>query len=96
MTKADVVAEIAEQTGLEKVAVQTTVEAFMNSVKKSLAEGENVYLRGFGSFIVKERAEKIGRNISAEEPIVIPAHNIPAFKPSKTFVEKVKKNVKVK
>jgi len=96
MTKADVVAEIAEQTGLEKVAVQTTVEAFMNSVKKSLTGGENVYLRGFGSFIVKERAEKIGRNISAEEPIVIPAHNIPAFKPSKTFVEKVKKNVKVK
>ncbi|MEM9051825.1 MAG: HU family DNA-binding protein [Bacteroidota bacterium] len=96
MTKADVVAEIAEQTGLEKVAVQTTVEAFMNSVKKSLSDGENVYLRGFGSFIVKERAEKIGRNISAEEPIVIPAHNIPAFKPSKTFVEKVKKNVKVK
>ena len=95
MTKADVVAEIAEQTGLEKVAVQTTVEAFMNSVKKSLSDGENVYLRGFGSFIVKERAEKIGRNISAEEPIVIPAHNIPAFKPSKTFVEKVKKNVKV-
>ncbi len=96
MTKADVVAEIAEQTGLEKVAVQTTVEAFMNSVKKSLTNGENVYLRGFGSFIVKERAEKIGRNISAEEPIVIPAHNIPAFKPSKTFVEKVKKNVEVK
>ncbi|HKK39892.1 HU family DNA-binding protein [Cryomorphaceae bacterium 1068] len=96
MTKADVVAEIAEQTGLEKVAVQTTVEAFMNSVKKSLTDGENVYLRGFGSFIVKERAEKIGRNISAEEPIVIPAHNIPAFKPSKSFVEKVKKNVKVK
>jgi len=95
MTKADVVAEIAEQTGIEKVAVQTTVEAFMNSVKKSLSTGENVYLRGFGSFIVKERAEKIGRNISAKEPIVIPAHNIPAFKPSKTFMEKVKKNVKV-
>jgi len=95
MTKADVVAEIAEQTGIEKVAVQTTVEAFMTSVKKSLSTGENVYLRGFGSFIVKERAEKIGRNISAKEPIVIPAHNIPAFKPSKTFMEKVKKNVKV-
>lgn len=95
MTKADVVAEIAEQTGIEKVAVQTTVEAFMTSVKKSLSTGENVYLRGFGSFIVKERAEKIGRNISAKEPIVIPAHNIPAFKPSKTFLEKVKKNVKV-
>ncbi|NBC24270.1 MAG: integration host factor subunit beta [Bacteroidetes bacterium] len=96
MTKADVVNEISEQTGVEKVAVQTTVEAFMNSVKKSLTSGENVYLRGFGSFIVKERAEKIGRNISAKEPIVIPAHNIPAFKPSKAFSEKVKKKVKVK
>lgn len=96
MTKADVVAEIAEETGIEKVAVQETVEAFMKSVKKSITAGENVYLRGFGSFIVKERAEKIGRNISAKEPIVIPAHNIPAFKPSKTFVEAVKKNVKVK
>ncbi len=96
MTKADVVSEISEQTGIEKVAVQTTIEAFMTSVKKSLSSGQNVYLRGFGSFIVKQRAEKIGRNISAKEPIVIPAHNIPAFKPSKTFVEKVKKNVKVK
>ncbi len=96
MTKADIVSEISEQTGIEKVAVQTTVEAFMTSVKKALSSGQNVYLRGFGSFIVKERAEKIGRNISAKEPIVIPAHNIPAFKPSKTFVEKVKKNVKVK
>lgn len=96
MTKADIVSEIADQTGIEKVAVQSTVEAFMNSVKKALSSGDNVYLRGFGSFIVKQRAEKIGRNISAKEPIVIPAHNIPAFKPSKTFVEKVKKNVKVK
>jgi DNA-binding protein HU-beta len=96
MTKADIVSEISEQTGIEKVAVQTTVEAFMTSVKKALSSGQNVYLRGFGSYIVKERAEKIGRNISAKEPIVIPAHNIPAFKPSKTFVEKVKKNVKVK
>ncbi len=96
MTKADVVAEIAEQTGIEKVAVQTAVEAFMESVKKSVAGGQNVYLRGFGSFIVKQRAEKIGRNISAKKPIVIPAHNIPAFKPSKTFMEKVKKDVKVK
>ena len=96
MTKADVVAEIAEETGIEKVAVQETIEAFMKSVKNSITKGENVYLRGFGSFIVKERAEKIGRNISAKEPIVIPAHNIPAFKPSKTFVEAVKRNVKVK
>ena len=96
MTKAEIVMEIAEKTGVEKTEVLTTVEAFMNSVKNSLARGENVYLRGFGSFIVKERAEKTGRNISNNTTIIIPAHNIPAFKPAKTFVDKVKKNVKVK
>jgi DNA-binding protein HU-beta len=96
MTKADIVTEIAEQTGIEKVAVQATVEAFMNSVKNSLIKGDNVYLRGFGSFIIKERAEKTGRNISRNESIIIPAHNIPAFKPAKTFVEEVKENVAVK
>jgi len=96
MTKADIVAEIAEKTGIEKVAVQTTVEAFMNSVKGSLEKGQNVYLRGFGSFIIKKRAEKTGRNISKNTTIIIPAHNIPAFKPAKTFVDKVKSNVKVK
>ena len=64
MTKADIVAEIAEKTGIEKVDVQTTVEAFMKEVKESLEGGENVYLRGFGSFIIKERAKKTGRNIS--------------------------------
>lgn len=96
MTKADIVSQIAEETGLEKVAVQETVEAFMKSVRDALTSGENVYLRGFGSFIVKKRAEKTGRNISKNKTIIIPAHNIPAFKPSKSFVEKVKKNVKVK
>lgn len=96
MTKADIVNEIADQTGIEKIAVQATVEAFMNSVKNSLSKGDNVYLRGFGSFIVKERAEKTGRNISRNESIIIPAHNIPAFKPAKTFVEEVKVNVAVK
>ena len=96
MTKADIVAEIADETGIEKLAVQTTVEAFMDSVKNSLTKGENVYLRGFGSFIVKERAEKTGRNISKNTTIIIPAHNIPAFKPAKTFVESVKDNVAVK
>lgn len=95
MTKADIVTEISEKTGIEKVAVQVTVEAFMNSIKNSLAKGSNVYLRGFGSFIVKERAQKTGRNISKNTTIIIPAHNIPAFKPAKTFVEKVKNNVKV-
>jgi DNA-binding protein HU-beta len=95
MTKADVVNEIAEKTGIEKIAVQTTVEAFMKSIRTAVAKGDNVYLRGFGSFIVKKRAEKTGRNISKNTVVIIPAHNIPAFKPAKTFVEKVKNNVKV-
>lgn len=96
MTKADIVAQIAEKTGLEKNEVLQTVEAFMDSVKGSLAHGTNVYLRGFGSFIVKERAEKTGRNISKNTTIIIPAHNIPSFKPAKTFADEVKNNVKVK
>jgi len=96
MTKADIVAQIAEEVGLEKNEVQKTVESFMENVKASLTKGENVYLRGFGSFIVKERAEKTGRNISKNTTIIIPAHNIPSFKPAKTFVEDVKSNVKVK
>lgn len=95
MTKADIVAEIVEETGLERVEALKAVEAFMNSVKGSLANGQNVYLRGFGSFVVKERAEKTGRNISKNTAIIIPAHNIPSFKPAKTFVEEVKSNVKV-
>ncbi|HET6244193.1 MAG: integration host factor subunit beta [Bacteroidetes bacterium] len=95
MTKADLVAEISEKTGIEKLAVQTTVEAFMKSIKTSLEKERNVYLRGFGSFIVKKRAEKTGRNISKNTTIIIPAHNIPSFKPAKSFVEKIKKNVKV-
>jgi DNA-binding protein HU-beta len=90
MTKAEIVAEISTKTGIEKVAVQSVVETFMESVKASLSKGENVYMRGFGSFIVKERAEKTGRNISKNTTIVIPAHKIPAFKPAKTFVIDVK------
>jgi len=96
MTKADIVAEIAEKTGLEKVDVQTTVEAFMEQVKTALETGENVYLRGFGSFIIKERAEKTGRNISKNTTIIIPAHNIPSFKPAKVFMDGVKTKVEVK
>ncbi len=96
MTKADIVANISEDTGLERVEVLKAVESFMNSVKSSLANGDNVYLRGFGSFIVKERAEKTGRNISKNTSIIIPAHNVPAFKPAKTFVEEVKTKVEVK
>ena len=92
MTKA----EIANKTGIEKVAVQATVEAFMETLKNSMINGQNVYLRGFGSFIIKKRAEKTGRNISKNTTIIIPSHNIPAFKPAKTFVNKVKGNVKVK
>jgi len=95
MTKADIVNEISSKTGIEKVAVQTAIEAFMNEVKGAMASGDNVYLRGFGSFIVKKRAEKTGRNISQNTTLIIPAHNIPAFKPAKTFVQKIKANVPV-
>jgi DNA-binding protein HU-beta len=94
MTKADIVNKISGKTGIEKLAVQTTVEEFMKTVRKSLEEGHNVYLRGFGSFVVKKRAQKTGRNISKNTTIIIPEHNIPTFKPSKSFVDKVKKNVK--
>jgi DNA-binding protein HU-beta len=94
MTKADIVNEISKNTGIEKVTVQKTVEAFMDTIKTSLSKNKNVYLRGFGSFIVKKRAEKTARNISKNTTIIIPAHNIPSFKPSKTFVTKVKNNVK--
>ncbi|MAP01624.1 MAG: integration host factor subunit beta [Flavobacteriales bacterium] len=95
MTKADLVSDISDKTGVERIAVQAAVEAFMDSIKDSLEKGENVYLRGFGSFVVKERAEKTGRNISKNTTLIIPAHNIPSFKPSKTFVDGVKKKVKV-
>ena len=94
MTKADIVNEISKNTGIEKVTVQRTVEAFMESVTDALSSNKNVYLRGFGSFIVKERAQKTARNISKNTTIIIPAHNIPAFKPAKTFVGKVKSGVK--
>jgi DNA-binding protein HU-beta len=96
MTKADIIAKISDETGLERLEVQKTVESFMATIKKSMAEGNDVFLRGFGSFIVKERAEKTGRNISKNETIIIPAHNIPAFKPAKVFVEEVKTKVAVK
>lgn len=90
MTKADIVNEIAKRTGVDKTSVLSTVESFMDVVKDSLANDENVYLRGFGSFIVKRRAEKTARNISKNTTIIIPEHNIPAFKPAKKFVEQVK------
>ncbi len=90
MTKADIVNEVAKATGLEKIAVQRAVESFMTSVKDSLSKGENVYLRGFGSFVVKKRAKKTARNISKNTTIVIPSHKVPSFKPSKAFAGKVK------
>jgi DNA-binding protein HU-beta len=96
MTKADIVAKISEKEGMEKADVQAVIETFMDTVKDSLESGDNVYLRGFGSFIIKKRAEKTGRNISKNTTIKIPAHNIPAFKPAKVFVEGVKSNVEVK
>ena len=94
MTKADIVNEISKETGIEKLTVQKTVEVFMENVKGSLSSGKNVYLRGFGSFIVKKRAQKTARNISKNTTIIIPEHFIPSFKPAKTFVNKVKENVK--
>jgi len=90
MTKAEIVSEVAKATGIEKVAVQTVVESFMESVKGSLVKNEPVYLRGFGSFIIKHRAQKAARNITKKTTMTIPAHNIPAFKPAKVFVAAVK------
>lgn len=90
MRKADLVNSIAQKTGVPKVDVLVTLEQFFKEVKDSLEEGENVYVRGFGSFIVKKRAKKIGRNIKKNIAIEIPEHFIPAFKPSKEFVQKVK------
>ena len=91
MTKADIVNEITKKTGADKQAVLNTLEAFMDTVKESLSREENVYLRGFGSFIVKKRAQKTARNISKNTTIIIPEHNIPAVKPAKTFTLSVKK-----
>jgi DNA-binding protein HU-beta len=96
MTKAEIVSSISDKSGIEKADVLATVEAFMDEVKVSLEKGDNVYLRGFGSFIIKTRAEKTGRNISKNTTIKIPAHNIPSFKPAKVFVEGVKSKVTVK
>ena len=96
MTKGDIVAKISEKLSHEKGDGKATVESFMEDVKSSLETGDNVYLRGFGSFIIKTRAEKTGRNISKNTTIKIPAHNIPAFKPAKVFVEGVKTNNEAK
>lgn len=92
MTKADIINEIYKSTGIDKAVVLETVEKFMEIVKDSLAHDENVYLRGFGSFIVKTRAEKTARNISKNTTLIIPEHKIPAFKPAKVFMNEVKTN----
>lgn len=94
MTKAEVISKIAEKTGVEKNDVAATVEAFFSVVKDSMADGENIYVRGFGSFINKKRAKKVARNISKNTAIVIDEHFVPSFKPSKEFVDKIKTNVK--
>lgn len=93
MRKADLVNAIAEKTGIAKVDVLVSLESFFKEVKGSLSEGENVYIRGFGSFVIKKRAKKIGRHIKENKSIEIPAHYIPSFKPAKIFVDEVKTNV---
>lgn len=94
MTKADIVAQVSDKTGIEKKNVLATVEAFMDALKSNMENGKNVYLRGFGSFIIKKRAQKTARNISKNTSLIIPAHNIPAFRPAQSFATKVKKKVK--
>jgi DNA-binding protein HU-beta len=96
MRKADIITKISEKTGIPKVDVLVSMEAFFKEVKESLKNGENVYVRGFGSFIVKKRAKKIGRNIKKNIAIEIPEHYVPAFKPAKVFIEQVKNSAKPK
>ncbi len=96
MTKAEVVQQIAEKTGMDKADVYTTVEAFFSVVKNSMSDGENIYIRGFGSFVNKKRARKVGRNISKNTAIIIDEHFVPSFKPSKVFLEKVKNSPDLK
>ncbi len=96
MTKADVISAISEQTGVDKADVSTTVEAFFTVVKGALEGGDAVYVRGFGSFVNKKRAQKVARNISKNTSIVIAAHQVPSFKPAKSFVEEVKTKTKGK
>ncbi len=96
MTKAEVISEIAEKTGIDKADVAQAVESFISVVKGSMAEGENIYIRGFGSFINKKRAKKVARNISKNTAMVIDEHFVPSFKPAKEFVEQIKSSKKVK
>ena len=93
MTKSDIINEIVKETGIDKVTVQRIVETLMGTVKESLAKDKNVYLRGFGSFIVRKRAQKTARNIAKNTTIIVPEHYAPSFKPAKSFINKVKKSI---
>ena len=93
MTKAELVSKIAEKTGVEKLTTLAIIESMMSEIKNSISDNESVFLRGFGTFKAKKRAEKTGRNIKKNTTLIIPAHHIPAFKPAKVFVEEVKKNL---
>lgn len=95
MTKADIVAEISQKTGLDRNQVQSTVESFFDVVKDSMEQGENIYVRGFGSFVNKKRARKVARDIAKQTSIEIPEHYVPSFKPSKNFVERIRSSKKV-
>lgn len=95
MKKSEIVSNIEKKTGLEKEEVISVVDAFIQEIKENLEKGKNVYFRGFGSFIIKERKEKIARNIKKNTTLIVPAHNIPAFKPSEKFKKKIKENVKL-
>tara|TARA_E500000178_G_C16854853_1_gene676863 strand:- start:660 stop:941 length:282 start_codon:yes stop_codon:yes gene_type:complete len=92
MTKAEIISRISFKTGLEKIDVKLALDSMMSEIKSTLKSGENVYFRGFGSFNIKYRAEKTGRNISKNTTIIIPAHKVPVFKPSKEFIDIIKKN----
>jgi DNA-binding protein HU-beta len=94
VTKADIIAEIAEKTGIDKADVSSALESFFTVVKDNLSKSEPIYVRGFGSFVNKKRAQKVARNISKNESIVIDEHFIPSFKPAKVFVEQVKTHAK--
>ena len=96
MRKADLINKISDKTGIPKVDVLVTLETMFREIKNSLANGENLYIRGFGSFIIKKRAAKIGRNIKKNVSVNIPEHFIPAFKPAKEFIQEIKSSPNIK
>lgn len=91
MTKAEIVSNIAKSTGVDKKTAMIVVESFMDEIMNCMASEENIYLRGFGTFVVKHRAEKTARNITTNTTIIVPAHNFPAFKPAQSFAERLLK-----